>query len=315
MSKSIFVFPGQGSQSLGMGKDLFENSDIVRNVFQEVGNAVGYSIADIMFGTDESALLVTKNAQLAIMTMSVSIAMVVMEKTGKTIESLCSLVAGHSVGQYSALCVSGAISITDTARLLLARGSAMEESAKSTTGGMAAMIGGDEQSISNLVEAAKATGVIVVANYNSPDQVVVSGERVAVEKACELAQGFGIKRAIMLNVSGGFHSPLMSGAKGAMQKALDDVSFKKPAVPVIDNTTAQPEEDPAKIKQLLLDQLDGSVRWTQTMQVAQKMGTTKLFELGNGRVLTGLCKKTTPEIETLNLSNQESIDLALRSLV
>lgn len=300
--KKVCVFPGQGSQSIGMGRDLYDTFAVAKAVFDEVDDALDFKLSKLIFDGTAEELTQTENAQPALMAMSIAAWRVVSEQTGLKITDF-DYAAGHSLGEYSALCAAQALPLSDTARLLRVRGLAMKRAAKVQKGAMAAILGLDIQTVQQVADDSSC----FVANDNSVGQVVVSGPIAAVEKACEEAKKAGAKRAIMLNVAGAFHSPLMQPAADEMKAVLADAGFERPKIAVISNVLALPVEDPKQIKELLYRQITGQVRWTETVQYLSTQGVEFALELGAGKVLSGLIKKTTPQIATFNVGDVASL--------
>jgi len=306
--KTIFAFPGQGSQFLGMGRSVFDNYQVSKDVFLEVNDALNYNLSDIIFGNDIEKLTLTNNTQPALMCVSIAVLKAIEEEMGKKIEDLCSIVCGHSLGEYSALCASGAISLSDTTRILAIRGNAMNNSAPNGTGGMAAILGATDQQILTLLKDSRIDGeVLVIANNNSCGQTVISGSIASINKSIEVAKFLGIKRAIKLPVSGPFHSPLMYKAKEEMQIALNDIKIVKPKIPVIANYTAEATSDPEEIRNLLVQQITGAVRWRESITYAENIGYTRLFEIGAGTILNGLTKRISSNINALSIETKDEI--------
>jgi [acyl-carrier-protein] S-malonyltransferase len=284
MSKPAFTFPGQGSQAVGMGRDLAEAFPEARAIFDEVDDALGLKLSEIMFEGPEDTLRLTEHAQPALM--AVSIAMIrVLNTKGINVVNGASYVAGHSLGEYSALCAAGSLSVRDTAKLLQIRGRAMQQAVPVGKGAMAALLGLDFETVKDLARAAAKDGVCDVANDNAPGQVVVSGDAAAVEKAIELAKEAGAKRAVLLPVSAPFHCSLMQPAADAMAQALSEVDLKAPVVPLVANVLAAPISDPTEIRTRLVEQVTGMVRWTETVQwLTGEGGVIELYEIGSGKV-------------------------------
>ncbi len=300
--KKVCVFPGQGSQNIGMGQDLYDTFAVAKAVFDEVDDALDFKLSKLIFDGTAEELTQTENAQPALMAMSIAAWRVVSEQTGLKITDF-DYAAGHSLGEYSALCAAQALPLSDTARLLRVRGLAMKRAAKVQKGAMAAILGLDIQTVQQVADDSSC----FVANDNSVGQVVVSGPIAAVEKACEEAKKAGAKRAIMLNVAGAFHSPLMQPAADEMKAVLADAGFERPKIAVISNVLALPVEDPKQIKELLYRQITGQVRWTETVQYLSTQGVEFALELGAGKVLSGLIKKTAPDIATFNVTDVASL--------
>jgi [acyl-carrier-protein] S-malonyltransferase len=267
-----FVFPGQGSQAVGMGRELAATFAVARAVFQEVDDALGQNLFRLMQDGPESDLTLTENTQPALMAMSLATLRVIEQESGRTLPQLCAFVAGHSLGEYTALAAAGALMLADAARLLKRRGQAMQKAVAVDTGAMAALLGAEiEQAVEVCVAAAQGQ-VVEVANDNGGGQVVVSGHKAAVARAVEIAKSKGVKRAMMLSVSAPFHCALMRPAAEAMAEALDGVAMVPPLVPVIANVTAEPASDPGQIKTLLVRQVTGRVRWRECVLAMKARG-------------------------------------------
>ncbi len=284
-----FVFPGQGAQTIGMGKALAEAYPEAKAVFDEVDAALGESLSGLIWEGEQETLTLTQNAQPALMATSLA-AMKALEAEGVTIAA-ASCVAGHSLGEYSALAAAGALSIGDTARLLCTRGEAMQAAVPVGEGAMAAILGLDFAAVQEVAEAAAQGEVCQAANDNDPTQVVVSGAKAAVERAAEIAKEKGARRAVMLPVSAPFHCALMQPAADVMEAALAQVEIKAPAVPVIANVRAAAVSDPDEIRKLLVEQVTGSVRWRESVQNMAADGVTEFWEIGAGKALSGMIRK------------------------
>ncbi|NSY36902.1 ACP S-malonyltransferase [Leisingera sp. ANG59] len=284
-----FVFPGQGAQTIGMGKALAEAYPAAKAIFDEVDSALGESLSQLIWEGGIETLTLTQNAQPALMATSMA-AMRALEAEGVTIEK-ASFVAGHSLGEYSALAAAGAISVADTARLLRTRGLAMQSAVPVGEGAMAAILGLDLDAVRAVAEEAAQGEVCQAANDNDPTQVVVSGAKAAVERAAEIAKEKGAKRAVMLPVSAPFHCALMQPAADAMAEALAGVDIKSPAVPLIANVRADAVTSPDEIRQLLVEQVTGSVRWRESVQAMAAKGVTEFWEIGAGKALSGMIRK------------------------
>jgi len=304
-----FLFPGQGSQAVGMGQSLVEAFAVAREVFQEVDDALGQKLSALMKDGPEDALTLTENAQPALMAVSVAVARVLERDFGVPMDR-AAWAAGHSLGQYSALCAAGSISLADTARLLKLRGQAMQRAVPVGEGAMASLIGpkSDLALAEAAAKAGSAAGVCVVANDNNAGNIVISGTRAGVDLAIEKAKELGA-RAIPLNVSAPFHSPLMQPAADEMAEALAGATILAPIIPIIDNVTARPERDPEAIRRLLVEQVTGRVRWRESMEwMAEDGGVTRFAELGSGKVLTGMAKRIAPDAEASALNGPEDIE-------
>lgn len=309
-----FTFPGQGSQSVGMGKDLADAYPEARAVFQVVDDALGQKLSDIMWNGPEETLTLTANAQPALMAVSMA-AIRVMEARGLNLAEQVAYVAGHSLGEYSALCAAGTFSLADTARLLRIRGDAMQTAVPVGQGAMAAILGLDHGDVEAVCADVRDAGVCQIANDNGGGQLVISGSKAAVEKAAALATEKGAKRAIMLPVSAPFHSDLMAPAADAMRHALDRVEKKNPVVPVVANVRAAPVYDADEIAKLLVTQVTGQVRWRETVEWFGANGVTTLYEIGSGKVLTGLARRIDKNISGIAVNTPADIDAALAAIV
>ncbi len=310
---AAFTFPGQGSQIVGMGKTLSQQFAEARAVFEEVDDALGQKLSTIMFEGPEDTLTLTANAQPALMAVSMAV-LRVMEAQGLNLKEKVAFVAGHSLGEYSALCAAGTFSLADTARLLRIRGEAMQDAVGVGEGAMAAIIGLDEATVEEICSSVLGEGVCQIANDNGGGQLVISGETNAINVACKIASEKGAKRAIILPVSAPFHSSLMQPAADAMKEALLDVNKNAPVVPLIPNITVQPESDPQHIIELLVHQVTGRVRWRETIEWFAQNGVDTLFEIGSGKVLTGLARRINKDINGLTVGSSEEIETALKAL-
>jgi [acyl-carrier-protein] S-malonyltransferase len=303
-----FLFPGQGSQAVGMGKPLADAFAPAREVFQEVDDALSQKLSKIMWEGPESDLVLTENAQPAIMAASIAVVRVLEREMGLDIASHARLVAGHSLGEYSALCAAGAFSLADTARLLKTRGQAMQSAVPVGEGGMIALIGAEiEQAEQVAKEAAAAGGTCVVANDNAPGQVVISGSADAIARAPDIAKALGIKRAMSLAVSAPFHSPLMQPAADRMAEVLAAVAIRPLAVPVLANVTAAEANDPEAVRCLLVEQVTGRVRWRESILALKSLGVETTVEFG-GKVLTGMVKRIDPSLQMISLETPADLE-------
>ena len=307
-----FVFPGQGAQTLGMGRALAEAYPAARAVFEEVDAALGERLSDVIWGEDEGALTLTANAQPALMATSMA-AMRALEAEGVSVAD-AAFVAGHSLGEYSALCAAGALGVGDAARLLRTRGLAMQSAVPVGEGAMAALLGVDLETARAVAREAAEGDVLEAANDNDPSQVVLSGTRAAVERAVEAAKARGAKRAVMLPVSAPFHCALMEPAARAMANALDDVDIEPPAVPVISNVYAYGETDPAQIRTLLVKQVTAPVRWRESVMHMGEQGVTETWEIGAGRALTGMIRRVNRDMATRTVATPDEVRAAAASL-
>ncbi|WP_273754376.1 ACP S-malonyltransferase [Bartonella sp. MM73XJBT.G] len=310
---AAFIFPGQGSQLVGMGKALTEEFISAQMVFEEVDDALGEKLSKIIFEGPADVLTLTANAQPALMAVSMAVIRV-MEQLGLRIEEKIKFVAGHSLGEYSALCAAGTFSLTDTARLLRIRGNAMQAAVPVGEGAMAALIGLEEHVVEEICETVSGEGLCQIANDNGGGQIVISGEVKAVETAVEIASTKGAKRALLLPVSAPFHSSLMQSAADAMKKALLTVNKVAPIIPLIANVSVAPESDPERIATLLVQQVTGRVRWRETIEWIGSHGVDTLFEVGSGKVLTGLTRRINKDIKGIKIETVDEIESALRML-
>ena len=308
MTKRAFTFPGQGSQAVGMGKELAEAYPVARAVFDEVDEALGQNLSKIMFEGPDETLRLTENAQPALMAVSMAV-MRVLEEKGVKLGDHAAFVAGHSLGEYSALCAAGTFTITDAARLLKTRGRAMQQAVPVGEGAMAAILGLDFAAAKEVAEQARQGAVCDVANDNAPGQVVVSGHVAAVERAVELAKAKGAKRALLLPVSAPFHCSLMGPAAEKMEEALALVKMEAPVVPLVANVLATPISEPAEIRRRLVEQVTGLVRWTESVSwLTGEGGVDTLVELGAGKVLTGLAKRINADAKAIAIGLPGDID-------
>jgi [acyl-carrier-protein] S-malonyltransferase len=308
-----FTFPGQGSQAVGMGKELADTFAEARAVYEEVDEALGEKLTSVMWDGPEETLTLTANAQPALMAVSMAIIRV-MEARGFVLADKVAYVAGHSLGEYSALCAAGMFSIADTARLLRIRGKAMQAAVPVGEGAMAAIIGLENEAVEAACQAASAQGVCQIANDNGGGQIVVSGAKEAVEAAARQCTEAGAKRAILLPVSAPFHSALMAPAAETMRVALQEAQKKAPAVPVISNVAVAPLSDPDEIVARLVEQVTGRVRWRETVEWFAANGVTTLYEVGSGKVLSGLARRIDREIVTVPVNGPGDIETVLGAL-
>ena len=302
---TALVFPGQGSQQVGMGRALFDAYPAARAVFEEVDEALGENLSAIIFEGPVETLTLTANAQPALMAVSLA-AMRALESEGYTIDR-ASYVAGHSLGEYSALAAAGALSVIETAKLLRIRGTAMQEAVPAGKGAMAAILGLESEAVAALCEEAAAEGVCEPANDNGGGQIVISGEKLAVEKAMALALEKGAKRAIALPVSAPFHCSLMQPAADRMREALSQARIGAPAIPLVSNVTATATSDPEAIRTRLVDQVTGQVRWQESMSFLADEGVTQLVEIGAGKVLSGLARRIDKRLSARAVGTPEDI--------
>ena len=313
--KRAIIFPGQGSQFIGMGKDLAENYASARAVFEQVDDALKQKLSAMMFSGSESDLNLTENTQPALMAVSMAIIQVLATEAGKPVETFAAFAAGHSLGEYSALAAIQSLDLSDTARLLKKRGQAMQQAVPVGLGGMVALLGADIEAAEEIAKKASTTTEIVeVANDNAAGQVVISGHLVALERAKIIAAEIGIKRAISLPVSAPFHSSLMQPAAEIMKQALAQTTIKEPTIPLLPNMTTNPEMNTDRIRDLLVAQMTGRVRWRETIIRLKELGVQEVIEIGAGKVLTGLTKRIEPELQTRSLQSPADIDAFISSL-
>jgi len=303
-----FTFPGQGSQKVGMGKELADSFDAARQVFDEVDEALGEKLSTIMWEGPADELTLTENAQPALMAVSMAAMRVLEAEKGLDVASSLKFVAGHSLGEYSALAAAGAFSLTDTARLLQIRGRAMQQAAPVGEGAMAALLGLDFEPVAEIAREAAEDQVCTAANDNAPGQVVVSGHKAAVERAMAIASEKGARRAMLLPVSAPFHCALMSPAADAMQEALAEVAISRPVVPVVANVLASAIDDPDEIRKRLVEQVTGTVRWRESVLYMAGEGVATLYEVGAGKVLSGLARRIDRKLDTVAINTPGDIE-------
>lgn len=309
--KVVFQFPGQGSQAVGMGSVMAAAHGEARHVFDEVNEALGEDLFAIMRDGPDDAIRLTRNAQPALFATSMAALAVLTAKTGRPVATLADFTAGHSLGEYAALAAAGSISIADGARLLRLRGDAMQNAVAVGEGAMAAILGADEALITEIVTEAGDVGVVQLANDNAPGQIVISGSAVAVDRAMESARGKGVRRVIKLPVSAPFHCDLMAPAAKVMAAALSDVSFADAAQPVICNVTAAGEQKADALKTNLITQITGRVRWRESLMALDAAGVSVFVEIGTGKVLSGLVKRTLSDKTIVNLDSPDDLDAVL----
>ncbi|MDJ0614168.1 MAG: ACP S-malonyltransferase [Rhizobiaceae bacterium] len=307
------TFPGQGSQAVGMGASLIEGSAAAKAVFDEVDEALGEKLSDLIANGPEEALTLTANAQPALMAVSIA-ALRALEEKGFELSENASFVAGHSLGEYSALCAAGTFSVTDAAKLLRIRGNAMQDAVPVGKGGMAAIIGLEQSDVDAVCAEVSEAGVCQIANDNGGGQLVISGDKAAVEKATELASEKGAKRALMLPVSAPFHSALMAPAAEAMEQALAEVAMNDPVVPLVANVLASPVSDAGAIRTHLVEQVTGRVRWAESVQWMGQNGVTQLMEVGSGKVLSGLARRINRDMKSINVGSMDDLDKAMEAI-
>lgn len=308
-----FTFPGQGSQAVGMGKLLADTFPEAKAVFDEVDNALDQKLSDIMWNGPESDLTLTANAQPALMAVSLA-TMRVLEAKGVDLKSTASFVAGHSLGEYSALAAAGSLDVATAAKLLRVRGDAMQNAVPVGQGAMAALLGLDFDAAAEIAKDAAQGEVCQAANDNAPGQVVVSGHVAAVERAVEIAKARGARRAVLLPVSAPFHCSLMGPAADAMAEALADADIKAPCVPLVANVLAKPVTDPAEIRERLIEQVTGTVRWRESISWLAGEGVTTFVEVGTGKVLTGMVKRIAKDSAGMAANSPDDIDAVVEKL-
>ncbi len=307
MAGLAFIFPGQGSQATGMGKSLAEASAAARAVFEEVDEALGERLSAMIFNGPDEALTLTRNTQPALMAVSVAVIRALEADHGIAV-SEAAFVAGHSLGEYSALCAAGALSLSDAARLLRLRGEAMQAAVPAGEGAMAALLGATPETAEAACVAGRTGGgVCEIANDNAPGQIVISGHAAAVEAACAAAREAGVKKAVPLSVSAPFHCALMAPAADAMRDALADTAISMPCVPVVTNVTAAPERDPETLRTGLIAQVTGRVRWRESVLRLERDGVTDTAEAGAGRVLTVMNRRTAKSLTGVGLATPEEL--------
>ena len=313
--KYAFVFPGQGSQFVGMGKELAENFASAREVFQEVNDALSQDLFKIMVEGPDSELTMTANTQPALMAFSMAVVRVLEKDFDIKLKNKVAFVAGHSLGEYSAACSAGVFSLSDTAKLLRIRGDAMQNAVPLGVGGMAAVLGLSYKDVGALVEAcSNDKDICVAANDNSDGQVVLSGSMAAIDRAVEIASEFGARKCVKLAVSAPFHSPFMRPAADAMARAFMEVEAHDAEIPLVANVLAEPITDHKEIIKHLIEQVTGTVRWRETMAYLQEQGVTDLVELGAGKVLSGIAKRSHKEMNAFSVGSVEDIEELAKNL-
>ncbi len=307
MSRTAFLFPGQGSQAVGMGKSLAENFAPARAVFDEVDAALGQKLSTLMFEGPEDQLTLTANAQPALMAVSLAVIRTLEAEKGLDLGKAADFVAGHSLGEYSALAAAGSLTISETAKLLRIRGDAMQAAVPVGRGAMCALIGAEWELAAEIAREAAQNEVCDVANDNGGGQVVLSGHKGAIDRAIEIAKAKGVKRALPLPVSAPFHSSLMQPAADRMREALAGASIQAPKVPVVANVLAAPVTDPEAIRRHLVEQVTGSVRWRESMIWLGANGVTRFVECGSGKVLAGLAKRAVAGAEAVSIGSADDV--------
>ncbi len=309
-----FIFPGQGSQQVGMGRDLAEAFPVARHLFEEVDDALGQHLGRLMFQGPDEELVLTENAQPALMAVSMAVVLVLREEGGLDLGKSCSFVAGHSLGEYSALAAAGALELADAARLLKVRGRAMQDAVPVGKGAMAALIGLNFDDVESIASDAEDGEVCMPANDNAPGQIVISGDKAAVNRALELAAERGCRRNVVLPVSAPFHCSLMKPAAEVMETALADVLLSPPLVPLVANVTAESVNDPSLIRQLLVEQVTSMVRWRESVLYMKGQKVTELVELGAGKVLSGLARRIDRDLSARSVQSPDDIEAVLKYL-
>ena len=305
------VFPGQGSQYVGMGKDLLDSFPEIKATFEEVNDALGQNLSRLMFDGPDEELILTENAQPAIMTIGIA-TIGILNSRGFAVNKISNISAGHSLGEYTSLTALNSLSLTDTAKLLRLRGKAMQNSFPSEEGAMAAIIGLDINEVRETINSSEIKNVCQVANDNAPGQVVISGEIKSVNDIIDLLKDKGAKRAVKLPVSAPFHCDLMNNAKDIMKNELINITLNKPIIPIVQNTTVDSTEDVEIIKNNLINQVTATVRWRETMEKFQELGVDSIIEVGAGNVLTNLAKRSVPNLQRFTLNSKESIENFMR---
>lgn len=310
-----FVFPGQGSQFVGMGKDIYDTFPVAREVFEEVDETLKQNLTRTIFEGPEKDLILTINAQPALMAVSLAVLRVILKESGKKAKDIVSCVAGHSLGEYTALVTANALNIHDCTKLLRIRAHSMYEAVPGGQGAMAAILGLDVDTMRRIVkQASNAEEFCMIANDNCPGQIVISGHINAVQKAMALAKEDGSRRTLLLPVSGPFHSDLMEPAAERMQDALNQQTFKNPTIPIVTNVTANYEQDPHTLKALLIEQITKPVRWRESIEQMVNHSVTTIIEIGAGKVLTGLTKRINPNVSTVSVGTPQDIENLIKKI-
>ena len=305
------VFPGQGSQYVGMGKDLFDSFPEIKVIFEEVNDALDQNLSRLIFDGPDDELILTENAQPAIMTIGIAI-IEILNSRGFSVDKISNISAGHSLGEYTSLTALNSLSLTDTAKLLRLRGKAMQNSFHSGEGSMAAILGLDIDEVRETINSSEIENVCQIANDNAPGQIVISGEINAVNDIIDLLKVKGAKKAIKLPVSAPFHCDLMNDAKEIMKNELMSIVLNKPIIPIIQNTTVNATEDTEEIKSNLVNQVTATVRWRETMEKFKELGVDSIIEVGAGNVLTNLAKRGVPNLQRFTLNSKESLENFMR---
>ena len=315
MINTSLIFPGQGSQFVGMGRDLSDTYSVAREMFEELDDTLGYGLSKIMFEGPIETLTQTEHTQPSLMAMSAVICKIMEMESGVSLDSYINFAAGHSLGEYSALTVANAIDFVDAAKILKSRGQAMQTAVPNGKGSMAAILGADMTSVEEIAAEASKIGICSVANDNSVGQIVLSGSSEAIEKAIEISKKIGIKKCIRLPVSAPFHCELMFPAAEIMVEKLKCLDIKKPKMKIISNVTAKPVSSPQKIRELLLDQITATVRWRESVLFMIDKGTKRFIEIGAGKVLTGLTRRIDKNIKCSSVETPQDIEDILTSLI
>ncbi len=309
-----FIFPGQGSQAVGMGQELAGAFPAAAQVFEEIDEALGENLSKLMFEGPEDTLTLTENAQPALMAVSLAVIRVLETEGGLDLKAKAKFVAGHSLGEYSALAAAGTFSISDAAKLLKTRGRAMQEAVPVGKGAMAALLGLDLETAAKVADEAAQGEICTAANDNANGQVVISGAKAAVERAIDIAKENGAKRGVLLPVSAPFHCALMAPAADIMSDALASVRMESPAVPLVANVTASDVTDAAEIRRLLVEQVTGMVRWREGVLFMKENGVENLVEIGAGKVLSGLARRIDRDLSAQNIGSPEEVETFLKTL-